>query len=303
MTSPSLYYSKPVFRPPSEGNSLLLTVTIGCTFNCTFCYPYKHKIFSIRTIEDIKRDIDISKKIYGNSVRKIFILDGNAFILKPDKLIEISNYCYKQHKNLQRVSAYAHANDIISKSDEDLLRIAESGLNMVYLGIETGDNDLLKSINKKTTAENLIKAVHKLHNSGIILSGTIILGLAGNDPELSKKHAISTAKLINNMNPKKNQTWYISALSLMLPPGTELENDVKRGIFTPLNQKDTLKELKMFLENLSDDLHDLIFRSNHASNYLALKGILAEDRNKLVQKVKYGLNHPESLRPEFYRGL
>ncbi len=303
MTDQSIFYSEPVFRPPSEANSLLLTVTIGCSFNCTFCYPYKHKNFSIRTIEDIKRDIDIARKIYGDSIRKIFLLDGNAFVSKPDKLIEISKYCFKQHKNLQRVSAYAHANDIITKSDEDLMRIAKSGLNMVYLGIETGDNDLLKSINKKTSAENLIKAAHKLHNSGIILSGTIILGLAGNDLELSKKHAISTANLINEMNPKKNQNWYISALSLMLPPGTELEKDVKRGIFTPLNQKDTLKELKIFLEHISDDLHSCIFRSNHASNYLALKGILAKDKNELVQKVKYGLSHPESLRPEYYRGL
>jgi len=299
----SLFYSEPVFRPPSEGNSLLLTVSIGCTFNCTFCYPYKHKKFSIRNIEDIKHDIAISKKINGDSVRKIFLLDGNAFVVNPDKLIEISNYCYKQHKNLKRVSAYAHANDIITKSDDELTRIAKSGLNMVYLGIETGDNDLLKSINKKTTSENLIKAAHKLHNSGIILSGTIILGLAGNDPELSKKHALSTAKLINEMNPKKNQPWYISALSLMLPPGTDLEKEVKRGVFTPLNQKNTLKELKIFLENISDDLHSMIFRSNHASNYLALKGVLAKDKNELVQKVKYGLSHPESLRPEYYRGL
>jgi len=299
----SLFYSEPVFRPPSEGNSLLLTVSIGCSFNCTFCYPYKHKKFSIRNIEDIKQDIDISKDLYGDSVRKIFLLDGNAFIVKPDKLIEISNYCYKQHKNLKRISAYAHANDIITKSDEDLTRIAKSGLNMVYLGIETGDNDLLKLINKKTTAENLIKAAHKLHNSGIILSGTVILGLAGNNPELSKKHALLTAKLINEMNPKKNQPWYISALSLMLPPGTEIEKDVKRGTFKPLDQKNTLKELKIFLENISDDLHSMVFRSNHASNYLALKGVLAKDKNELVQKVKYGLSHPESLRPEYYRGL
>jgi len=298
-----MFYSEPVFRPPSEANSLLLTVSIGCSFNCIFCYPYKHKKFSIRNIEDIKRDIDIARKIYGDSIKKIFLLDGNAFISKSEKLIEISNYCYNQHKNLQRISAYAHVNDVITKSDEDLLRIAKSGLNMVYLGIETGDNDLLKSINKKTTAENLIKAAHKLHNSGIILSGTVILGLAGNDPELSRKHAISTAKLINEMNPKRNQQWYISALSLMLPPGTKLEKDVKRGIFTPLNQKDTLTELKIFLENISDDLHGCIFRSNHASNYLALKGILSKDRDELIQKVKYGLDHPESLRPEYYRGL
>ena len=303
MTDLSMFYSEPVFRPPSEGNSLLLTVSIGCSFRCTFCYPYRHKKFSIRNIGDIKRDIDISKKLYGDSIRKIFLLDGNAFISKPDKLVEISNYCYQQHKNLQRVSAYAHANDIIGKSDEDLMRIAKSGLTMVYLGIETGDNDLLKTINKKTTAENLIKAAQKLHKSGIILSGTIILGLAGNNPELSKKHAISTAKLINEMNPIKSQIWYISALSLMLPPGTEIKKDVNEGIFTPLNQKDTLKELKNILENISDDLHGCVFRSNHASNYLALKGILAKDKDDLIQKVKYGLSHPESLRPEYYRGL
>ena len=303
MTDHSMFYSEPVFRPPSEANSLLLTVSVGCSYRCTFCYPYRKKKFTIRNIEDIKRDIDISKKMYGDSIRRIFLLDGNAFILKPEKLIEISNYCYKKHKNLQRVSAYAHANDILSKSDEDLSKIAKSGLTMVYLGIETGDNNLLKAINKKTTAENLAKAAHKLHNSGIILSGTIILGIAGKNPELSKKHAISTAKLINNMNPKSNQPWYISALSLMLPPGTELEKEVNQGTFTPSDQKDILKELKIFLENISDDLRGCIFRSNHASNYLALKGVLVKDRNELVQKVKYGLNHPESLRPEFYRGL
>ena len=303
MSNLSMFYSEPIFRPPSEANSLLLTVTIGCSYRCTFCYPYRKKRFTIRKIEEIKYDIDISRKIYGNSVKKIFFLDGNAFVLKSEELIEISKYCYRQLKNLKQISTYAHTNDIITKSDEDLQKIAQSGIKMVYLGIETGDNDLLKTINKKTTTENLIEAAHKLHNSGIILSGTIILGLAGKNAELSRKHAISTANLINKMNPKEDQKWYISALSLMIPPGTKISDQVKNNSFIPADQNVILKELKTFLENISDNLHGCIFRSNHASNYLPLKGILAEDKMKLIQKVQYGLDHPESLRPEFYRGL
>ncbi|MHA1673822.1 MAG: B12-binding domain-containing radical SAM protein [Promethearchaeota archaeon] len=299
-----LYYEEPVFRPPSEGKkSLLLTATIGCSFRCTFCYPYREKKFSIRKIKEIKLDIQKARKIYGSRVERIFLLDGNAFVMKPEDLIEISKESYRIHPNLQRVSTYAHAKDIIRKSDEELTAIRKAGLNMVYMGIETGDDNLLQNINKHTTAKELAEAAQKLHQAKIILSGTIILGLAGSDPDASRKHAIATAKLINAMNPKQPQEWYISALTLMIPPGTPLEKDLRSGVFTPLDHTGVLKELQQILLHSSDDIHGCIFRSNHASNYLALKGILAQDKQSLVQAIDKGIENPRYLRPEFTRGL
>jgi len=254
-------------------------------------------------VAEIKKDIDIAKLQYQDHISRIFLLDGNAFVMKPAQLIEISQYCYQQHPNLSRVSAYAHAKDILRKSYRDLTRIKDAGLTMVYLGIETGDDDLLRQINKQTTADELAEAVQKLHRAKIIVSGTIILGLAGNDPELSERHAIATALLVNRMNPPKAQPWYISALTLMTPPGTPIEQDVRNGKFLPLDRVGILTELKIFMENLSVDLHDCIFRSNHASNYLPLKGILSQDRTRLITTIKLGLNNPSSLRSEYFRGL
>jgi len=236
-------------------------------------------------------------------VSRIFLLDGNAFVMKPEHLVEVSKYCYQQHPNLTRVSAYAHAKDILRKTDSELAQIKEAGLSMVYLGIETGDDSLLKQINKRTTADELAEAAQKLHRAGIILSGTLILGLAGNDPELSKRHAVATANLVNRMNPPKVQPWYISALTLMTPPGTPIEQTVRAGQFIPLDSVGILTELKIFMEHLSEDLHDCIFRSNHASNYLPLKGILAGDKSRLIATISRGLNDPSSLRSEYFRGL
>ena len=299
-----LYYEEPIYRPPSEGKkSVLITATVGCSFRCTFCYPYKDKKFSIRNLQEIKLDIQKARAIYGSRVERIFLLDGNAFVMKPEDLIEISKESYRIHPHLQRVSAYAHAKDINRKSDEELLEIRKAGLNMVYMGIETGDDNLLQKINKRTNAPELAQAAQKLHQANIILSGTIILGLAGSDPDASQHHAIDTANLINAMNPKRSQEWYISALTLMIPPGTPLETDLRSGSFTPLDHVGVLTELKQFLIHTSDNLHGCIFRSNHASNYLALKGILAQDKQYLMQSIEKGIENPLRLRPEFTRGL
>lgn len=303
MHNSEIYYCEPVFRPPSEAYSLLIQVTEGCTFNCSFCISNIGKQFKIRQSDDIKRDLKTARNQYGINVRKIFFLDGNAFVIKPDMLIDLTHFCYKLFPNLERVSAYAHAKDILRKTDEELTAIRASGFKMVYLGIETGDDALLRQINKQVTADELAQAAQKLHQADITLSGTIILGLAGSDPELSKKHAMATGFLINRMAPHGSQEWYISALTLMVAPGSKISEQLARSEFQPGDSRQALEELRTMIEQIDPKITNLIFRSNHASNYLPLKGTLARDKQKLLDIIQFGLNHPENLRPEFYRGL
>ena len=163
---------------------------------------YRSKTFSIRKdIEEIKKDIKVAGAVYGNRIRKIFFEDGNAFVVKPEILTELTKYCYNIHPNLKKVSAYAQAKDIIRKSDDDLKSIADSGFTMVYVGIESGDDEVLKACKKGTTQDEFTLAAHKCYKAGISWSGIFLLGLAGNDPEKSRKHAIESAKLINRMAP------------------------------------------------------------------------------------------------------
>lgn len=174
----------PVFRPPSEWNSLLISVTNGCTHRCTFCSMYLTKKFSMRkNIQDIKDDIKKARQMFGSQVEKIFFEDGNAFVVKADVLIELTKYCYEQHPNLRKVSSYAHVKDITKKSDDELKQLADAGFTMVYVGIESGDNQVLKDCNKGATQDDYAQAAQKCHKAGIDWSGIFLLGLAGNDPE------------------------------------------------------------------------------------------------------------------------
>lgn len=304
MSNPELFYVEPIYRPPSEGKkSLLLTATVGCAYKCSFCYPYKDKKFTIRKTADIVKDIKNARLIYGPHIERIFFLDGNAFVMKASDLITLAEESYKNHPRLQRVSSYAHAKDILRKSDEELRDIRKSGFNMVYMGIETGDDDILQQINKRITAKEMAEAAQKLHRANITLSGTIILGIAGNNLELSRRHAINTAKLINEMNPPKSMDWYISALTLMIPPGTPLAQEVQAGKFIPMTQVEILGELKEIITNIDNNVHDCIFRSNHASNYLALKGVLSQDKDYFLDSITKSLQDPSRLRPDYLRGL
>nr|NJM03305.1 radical SAM protein [Desulfobacula sp.] len=193
---------EPVFRPPSEWDSLLISVTNGCTHRCTFCSMYRTKKFSVRKdIGDIKKDIRKAGKMFGNRVEKIFLEDGNAFVVKSDVLIELTKYCYQEHPNLRKLSSYAHVKDILQKSDDDLKQLAEAGFTMVYVGIESGDDQVLKDCNKGATQDDYALAAQKCHQAGIDWSGIFLLGLAGNDPEKSHRHAVESAKLINRMAP------------------------------------------------------------------------------------------------------
>lgn len=299
-----IYYKEPVYRPPSEAKSLLIQATEGCAHKCSFCIGNDGKKFLVRKIDDIKKDINTAKALYGENIRRIFLLDGNAFVMKSDLLIKIAEYSYKIHPGLTRIGAYSHAEDILNKSDEELKAISEAGIKILYLGIETGDDDLLKAINKRITSEKIIKACHKLYKAVITLSATIILGLAGSDKEKSKKHAVKTAELINKIKPEPAVPWYISALTLMIPSGTPIYEQKTSGKFIPMKNTEILEELRIFLEHLDNDLEKCIFRSNHSSNYLPLESNnLAKNKHQLVEAINKAFEKPDLLRMEIMRGL
>lgn len=313
MRTRDIYYKEPVFRPPSEAYSLLIQATEGCTFRCTFCVSNLGKPFKIRTNDEIFKDLDTAKEIYGNHVDKIFFLDGNAMVMPFQQLLDLTNYAKKLFPKLIRVSVYAHARDILNKSDEELKQLSEAGLKMVYIGIETGNNELLKKIGKHITSEDIVSAFHKCFKSNITPSGTIILGLAGNDKNASELHAKDTANLVNQASPhnlkdlfpdkKSIPIWYISALTLMIPPGTPIYQDTINQKFHPMNADEILEEMKIFIENISDDVTNCVFRSNHASNYLAIRGNLAENKYDILELIKENQKNHRDLRPEFYRAL
>jgi radical SAM superfamily enzyme YgiQ (UPF0313 family) len=305
----SIYYCEPVYRPPSEAYSLLIQATEGCTYRCAFCVNNIGKKFKVRTVEDIKRDIDTALHIYGRDVRRIFFLDGNAMVMPFEQLLEITRYAGKVFPRLERVSVYAHARDILEKSEDDLRSLAEAGLTMAYIGIETGNDDLLKKIRKRQSADDIVQAFYKCFKTGITPSGTIILGLAGNDKDISYRHMMDTAALVNRASPTHVvaggtlPVWYISCLALMIPAGTQVYKDMMEGRLIPMSADDILYEMKIFMEHISDEVQNCVFRSNHASNYLAIKGTLSADKEAILALINKNLQNKEDIRPEYFRAL
>lgn len=301
-----IYYCSPVFRPPSEARSLLIQLTEGCTFKCDFCMSNLRKQFIIRDLDDVKRDIDIAKRKYGGLIQKLFFLDGNAMTTPSDKLLAITEYAMKKIPSLERVGVYAHAKDILKKTDKQLGNLSKAGLKIAYVGFESGYNTLLEEVHKHASKEDYIEASKKLMKANITLSATFINGLGGaNRPEVSEKHAFESADLVNKICPDDERIWYISFLSLMVPQGTIMYKLKQQGKFQEMDSFDILKELKIFLNkiNFHNKNANCVFRSNHASNYLPLKGILERDKEKILGTINYGLTHKEILRPESYRGL
>jgi len=301
-----IYYCEPVFRPPSEAYSLLIQLTEGCTYKCDFCMSNLRKQFIVREVNDVKKDLNIARNIYGTNVKKIFFLDGNAMVTPAEKLLEVIRYAFQLFPNLERCSVYAHAKDILKKSDDQLRELSDAGLKMAYVGFESGYNKLLKTVNKHATKEDYIIASKKLFNADITLSATLINGLGGGDkPEVSEMHAKESADLINKICPSDERLWYIAFLTLMVPQGTEIYREKAKGLFKEMDQFEILQELKIFMQNIRFEYKNAncIFRSNHASNYLPIKGVLDRDKDKIISTLNYGLSHPEVMRPEFYRAL
>ena len=284
-------YDTPVFRPPSEARSFILRVTRGCAHNkCTYCNMYRGVPFQILKDEEISRQIALAAHYGKDRVRRVFLADGDALVLPTAKLLKILQALRDTFPKLQRVSSYAAPKDILRKSEEELRQLKEAGLQLLYYGMETGDDITLKAVNKGVDGEEAVEAGRRVTASGMKLSIMVILGLAGK--EGSKRHALETAKAINIIQPTM---W--SALCLMLYRGSELLDQFERGEFNPLSPAECMEELYTIMENvnLPEDKHCL-FRSNHISNYIPLAGTLPKDKQRLLREIKYSAHELSKLK-------
>ncbi|MFC1990854.1 radical SAM protein [Chloroflexota bacterium] len=286
-----------IIRPPSEARSFLLPVTIGCSNNtCTFCGTYQGIKFSIRNIGDIKRDIDLIAKDYSRSVRRVFLENGDALIAPQSLLTEVLKHLNEEFPHLERVGTYATPRAALKKSLDELRELNKLGLKIAYLGVETGDKDLLKKIEKGATYNQMVEAGRKLKQSGIITSVTVILGLGG--VEGSERHALETARILSDIDPD-----FASALTIMPVPGTPLYKDWKEGRFTLITPFQALTELKLIIQNYR--FTNCFFTANHASNYLPIRVRLPEQKAEVIKLIDDILTKKDAsrLRPEFSRAL
>lgn len=289
-------YHGTVIRPPSEADSYILQVTYGCSHNqCTFCGTYLDKPFQVRAVEAVRQDIALARTVLPQT-RRVFLADGNALVLSPRRLLPILADLAAAFPDLQRVSAYANARDLLQKSPEDLAQLRERGLRLVYLGLESGHEEVLRRIHKGATADEMIEAVRHSQAAGIRVSVIALLGLGGH--ALSAAHAEATGRVVSAMDPR-----YLSLLTLMLVPGTPLHRQWQDGAFELLEPEALLGELYQVLWHL-DGLSGCIFRTNHASNYLPLAGTLPKDKPRLLETLEAAMRRGRAvLRPEAWRAL
>lgn len=289
-------YNYPLFRPPAEANNIIIQVTLGCSYNnCSFCSMYKTKKYEVRKLEDVYKEIDTISGLYPNT-HKIFLADGDALALPTEHLLSILKYLQTSFSKLRRVSLYASAQNILAKSQKELELLKENKLNLIYYGIETGSNLILKKITKGVEQNDIINSLNLALDSGIKISATVILGIGG---ELySQEHSDETAKVIN-----ATKVNYLSTLQL------GLEEDAKENFykhfsdFTPFDDIQILQEQKRFLE-LLNPINKIIFRSNHASNALHLSGTLPKDRVRLIQELDMALEIGKgAFVPDEFRGF
>ncbi|HJX32424.1 MAG TPA: radical SAM protein [Thermodesulfobacteriota bacterium] len=289
-----MYYDMPLYRPPSEADSLIFQVTLGCSHNrCAFCIMYRKKKFRIRPWEELKADI-LKAALSYRGINRIFLADGDAVVIDTDYMLKILNFLYEKFPALERVSAYANPANLLEKSKEDLQRIRKAGLQMLYFGIETGDDELLVKIKKGATAQELTITAEKAIDAGFVLSATVILGLAGKKG--SERHAIETARVCSAINPH-----YLSALTLMFEGDNRYFSRCLGKDWEMMDKLEILIELRTMIEHFH--LDKCIFRSNHASNYLAIKATLNHDKERLLKEIDNALKNPAQLRPEFLRAL
>lgn len=287
-------YEGMIFRPPSEAGSLILQATVGCSYNrCTFCGAYQGKRFRIKSFEEIQEDID---EVSPYKIPRVFLADGDALSIPQKRLLQILSYLNAKLKGLERVGVYANAKDILRKRVEELKALKKLGLGVVYLGLESGDPEVLKQIRKNATVEQLIDAGKRVRESGILLSVTVILGIGG--VEGSRRHAVETGKVLSEMDPD-----YVGALSLMVVPGTPIEKEIETGKLVLPTPFSLIQELEMMITHCQ--LTHCFFASNHASNYLPLRIKMPEQKEEALTRIQEVLRRKdlELLRPEYLRAL
>lgn len=291
-----LNYSYPLYRPPSEADSLIFQVTLGCSFNeCSFCDMYRSKEYSERPWDEIKSEIDIMSKTLPDT-RRIFLADGDALNLETNYMKNIVKYLYEKFPNLERISCYAMPMNVLKKTPEELKSLRDAGLNMFYLGIESGSDLILKKVTKGATSATIIRACKKAMDAGYILSCMIILGLGGKTH--SKEHIRGTAEVINASAPH-----YVGALTLYLENGIKEEFKTKFGEpFIPVNDSESLDELEDLISRI-DVKNEVIFRANHGSNAYTIKGTFPQDKQMMLDKISWMKQHPEVVRPTGLRGF
>ena len=289
-----MQYEGRVYRPPSEARSLIIQITIGCRHNqCTFCTMYKDKTFRIRSREVIYRDLEEMSQHYGMLPLRIFLADGDALTVDTDHLLEILTWIRQLFPNCQRVTAYGTAADVLKKTLPELIALRQAGLMMVYLGAESGDDQILKHIRKGLSSYQMIEAGQKLKEAGILLSLTLISGIGGR--KRLREHALRSAELITNIKPE-----YLGFLTLMLEDGAPMLEEIQAGEMELLHPEEVLMEMRLFLEHV--DSEGTVFRANHASNYLNLRGNLNQDIPRMIHQIELAAES-HNYRPESWRGL
>lgn len=291
-------YIEPVFRPPSEAESLILPITNGCSWNkCTFCemYTAPQKVFKARDEDKLLDEIKRVAELYGDQVKRVFLADGDALVLPTRRLLGVLNAIQTLMPSVRRISSYCLPRNLAKKSQQEVNELSAAGLTMAYVGAESGDDTVLERVNKGETYASTVSALEKLGAAGIKRSVMILNGLGGK--VYSQQHAENSALLANQVQPE-----YLATLVVSFPNG----EDRLRSNFPewkPLEQIDLFKEMEAFLDKL--ELRRTIFRSDHASNWLVLKGTLGADKARLLAQVREAITCPQSapLRPAWARGL
>lgn len=291
-----LNYDAPLYRPPSEARSLIFQVTLGCSFNeCSFCDMYRSKEYSERPWEAIKTEIDMMAR-YMPQTRRVFLADGDALNLDSEYMIKIVKYIREKFIDIQRIACYAMPMNILKKTPEELKKMNQAGLDMFYLGIESGSDIVLKKVTKGAVAKTIIRSVNKAKDAGYIMSCMVILGLGGK--AYSKDHITGTAKVISACSPN-----YVGALTLYLENGIKQEFLEKyQGEFEKISDDESLDELYDLVEQIETD-NKIIFRVNHGSNAYTVKGTFPQDKQAMLEKIDWMRQHPEVVRPQGLRGF